>query len=114
MHATLHIASARYDILEAKTLGGIYVGTWIFLSNYNVINTFFALHRKIGFLGIGMLCITICFNTKTVKYTVISLFQMLGKGSFGVVKRGTLHGMTVAIKIIAESASKEKATLSNT
>jgi len=32
----------------------------------------------------------------------------LGKGSFGVVKRGILHGMTVAIKIIAESASTKE------
>ena len=39
----------------------------------------------------------------------ITLGDVIGRGSFGVVKRGTLHGMDVAIKIIAASASvKEK------
>ena len=39
----------------------------------------------------------------------IKLGGEIGRGSFGVVKRGKLHGMDVAIKIIAASASiKEK------
>ena len=34
--------------------------------------------------------------------------DVIGRGSFGVVRRGTLHGMDIAIKVIAASSPKEK------
>ena len=53
-------------------------------------------------------------NWKLIDHSEIEIGEELGRGSFGVVYKGELHGMSVAIKKIAASASQSEKDMAAT